>query len=882
MDLRDQLQSTLGSSATLERELGGGGMSRVFVATEAALGRKIVVKVLPPETVAQVSVERFKREIQVVASLQHPHIVPVLSAGETQGLPFYTMPFVKGESLRERLARSGELSVKDTVHVLHDVAAALAYAHAEGVVHRDIKPENIIVSGGVAVVTDFGVAKAVDIASTHGGGAASGLTSLGVALGTPAYMSPEQASADPHVDHRADIYSFGCLAYEMLCGASPFANRPPQQMLAAHVSEMPESLARRRPNVPVQLTALVMKCLEKRAADRPQSAEELLVALDAISTPSGGSEPTSARLPAVRTTRQWWVAAVVIVVGAVGATMFIWSSRTSGPTIVIGHSSQLTSDPGLEIHPAISPDGKLVAYSAGNSQRMRIFLRPVGGGRTIALSDDSAAVESNPRWSPDGSQLLFLTHDGVSLASALGGSVRAVVPGSPGAPVMTATWSSDGREIAYGRSDSLIVGSLDGRNPRFVASIFDIHSCSWSPGGRWIACVSGNSRSLRPGGWIGNLAPSEIVLAPAAGGPTVVLPGPTALNQSPVWSPDGKSLFLVSNRDGPRDIYEQAIASDGRPRGVPSRLTTGSNVQSISLSRDNSRLAYSVYTASANLWTLPMPAGAPVSTDAATPLTTGNQIIEAMSVSSDGRWLVYNSDLRGSSNIYRLAIGGGQPQQLTSESFGEYSPSLSPDGRAVAYHSFRTGTRDIEVKPLDGGPAEMVTSSPAQEHQAVFSRDGALTFWDFDAKKYGAYIVRRDAAGRWGKPVLRYPRGEFPHWSPDGKLLTLGTTDGRLWNVPADSGPARPVYVPSAGDPMPEMVTWDPDGRTIYFKSHDAQGRAMIWSIPAAGGRPRLLVRFTDLARPSNRPQFATDGKRFYFAVEDRQSDVWVAEVSRR
>src|SRR5437867_2385216 len=248
--LRDKLQSTLGDAYTLERELGGGGMSRVFVAEDNALGRKIVVKMLPAETAAGVSVERFKREIQVVAHLQHPHIVPVLSAGQIDELPFYTMPFVKGESLRTRLSRSGEMSVNEAVHVLRDVAAALAYAHGEGVVHRDIKPDNVIVSGGVAVVTDFGVSKAVDVAVTEGGRTQTGITSLGVALGTPAYMSPEQASADPHVDHRADLYSFGCLAYELLTGASPFAGRPPQQILAAHVTETPEPLLKRRPNVP--------------------------------------------------------------------------------------------------------------------------------------------------------------------------------------------------------------------------------------------------------------------------------------------------------------------------------------------------------------------------------------------------------------------------------------------------------------------------------------------------------------------------------------------------------------------------------------------------------------------------------------------------------
>src|SRR5437870_7249525 len=264
-------------------------MARVFVAQETALDRKVVIKVLPPETAAQVSLERFKREILLAAKLQHSHIVPLLTAGESNGLPYFTMPFVDGESLRVRLARHGELPVNHAIRMLREIASALAYAHERGIVHRDIKPENVLLSGGSAMVTDFGVAKALSASSNpeHGG-----MTSLGVALGTPAYMSPEQASADPSVDHRADIYSFGVLAYELLTGQPPFARRTPQNVLAAHVTEVPEAITKRRASLPPALAALVMRCLEKRPADRPQSASEVVHALDDITTPSGGMTPT--------------------------------------------------------------------------------------------------------------------------------------------------------------------------------------------------------------------------------------------------------------------------------------------------------------------------------------------------------------------------------------------------------------------------------------------------------------------------------------------------------------------------------------------------------------------------------------------------------------
>jgi len=330
-------------------------MSRVFVAAETALDRKVVIKVLPPETAAQVSLERFKREILLAAKLQHPHIVPLLTAGESNGLPYFTMPFVDGESLRVRLARHGELPVNQAIRMLREIASALAYAHEHGIVHRDIKPENVLLSGGSAMVTDFGVAKALSASSSveHGG-----LTSLGVALGTPAYMSPEQASADPSVDHRTDIYSLGVLAYELLTGQPPFAGRTPQNLLAAHVTEAPEAINRRRASLPPALAALVMRCLEKRPADRPQSASEVVHALDDITTPSGGMTPTGtqARAASRGGSRRWGAiaaAAVAAVVLVIVIASWLLATRTGGLRSI----AVLPTDIGADTTHAFLADG---------------------------------------------------------------------------------------------------------------------------------------------------------------------------------------------------------------------------------------------------------------------------------------------------------------------------------------------------------------------------------------------------------------------------------------------------------------------------------------------------------------------------------------------
>ncbi len=276
-ELRDQLQGTLGAAYSLERELGG-GMSHVFVATETAHGRRVVVKVLPPELVGSVNMERFRREVQLAARLQHPNIVPVLAAGEMGGVPYYTMPFLGGPSLRERLRDTGALPLADALSILRDVARALGYAHALGVVHRDIKPDNVLFEGTVAMVTDFGIAKALSSA-----GAVSGRTSLtmsGMSVGTPAYMAPEQAASDPAIDHRADIYSFGCMAYELFTGKPPFAEVPVHKRLAAQIAGAPEPLSSFRPDVPRALELLVARCLRTDPSKRPQSANELTQTLE--------------------------------------------------------------------------------------------------------------------------------------------------------------------------------------------------------------------------------------------------------------------------------------------------------------------------------------------------------------------------------------------------------------------------------------------------------------------------------------------------------------------------------------------------------------------------------------------------------------------------
>jgi serine/threonine-protein kinase len=293
---REHLQDAISPTHSIEREITGGGMSRVFVATERALGRAVVVKVLRPDLAAGMNRERFRREIMLAAQLAHPHIVPVLSAGEHDDLIWYTMPFVEGESLREALASRGKFAPRQVVRTLHDVLDALSYAHQRGVIHRDIKPGNILTHGPHALVTDFGVAKALTAAIPH-----SGATSGGLAIGTPAYMAPEQLAADPNADHRMDLYAVGLLAYELLTGEQPFSGESPAATMAAQLTRMPEPIERARPDVPAPLAAVVMRLLAKQPDDRPPTAAAALEELEQLITPGSGS---SASLIAASPTRE--------------------------------------------------------------------------------------------------------------------------------------------------------------------------------------------------------------------------------------------------------------------------------------------------------------------------------------------------------------------------------------------------------------------------------------------------------------------------------------------------------------------------------------------------------------------------------------------------
>ncbi|HXO84356.1 MAG TPA: protein kinase, partial [Gemmatimonadales bacterium] len=439
--MEQAVAAALADRYTIVREIGSGGMGTVYLAKELKHDREVALKVLRPEIASHMGALRFLNEVKITARLDHPHILTLIDSGEADEFLWYVQPFVRGESLRAKLDRERQLSIDEAVSLARQVLSALEHAHQRGVVHRDIKPANILIHEGEAMVADFGIALAVSEASD------SRLTQTGIAIGTPQYMSPEQATGERGISGKSDQYSLAAVLYEMLSGVTPHTAPTTQALIAKLLTERPTRVRAVRSSVPIHVDAAVAKALEMTPADRFGTAAEFATALQ-------GSGSFMAAEPPPQSKRMVWIGAIagVLVLAGVGAALML---RPSSPALSVGRSEQITSDPGLEIQPALSPDGKLIAYAAGSGTRMRIFMRPVGstGGRTIPLSDDSVALETQPRWSPDGTKILFLTRGGASVAPALGGSSQPLIPPGTNSIVQSAIWSPDGREIAFVRGD---------------------------------------------------------------------------------------------------------------------------------------------------------------------------------------------------------------------------------------------------------------------------------------------------------------------------------------------------------------------------------------------------------------------------------------------
>lgn len=854
----DRFAAAIDDRYQVEGTLGAGGMALVLLATDTKLQRRVAIKLLRPELSEPGLVQRFKGEVLIMATLNHPHLVPLLDSGEAEGFLYYVMPWHTGESLRDRLTREGSLPISEAIRIVRDVADGLTAAHARGIIHRDIKPENILIGSDHALLADFGIARTLEDRP--------GVTPIWTSgsSGTPAYVSPEQSRASKDLDPRSDVYSLGCVLYELLTGRTPFDGDTVAALVAHHQFTTPTAVRELRPDVPPALAALVERALSKNPHDRPGGAGEFRSALQTIS---------AATAPAV----PWRRLAVIggaALIGGLGLASFILANRP--PRVSLGQRTAIATSPSRETYPSLSPDGSTIVYSVD------AYLMATVAERSVANPAVERRLLPAKRWglglpvhSPDGRQILLSSlFDGLAVMAADSGATpRLITPlGRSGA------WSPDGERLVVVTDSTLAIYSTGIGEPRVLIRGAFLHSPAWSPDGAWIAYARGDNTFH----FNGNVAASQLWLIGANDTvPHLLVDG--GLNTSPVWLPGHRSLLFVSNMEGGRDIYQLDLRADGTPRDAPRRISTGLDAEHISLSRDGKKLAYSKYTEASNIWSLPRNPRSPLPISKANRVTTGARVIENFSISSDGEWLYFDSDQRGITHLFRKPLRGGPETQLSFDGSGDYAPRVSVDGNEIAFHAQRGPgpDRDVFVMPASGGIPVRVSTSPEEELAAHLSPDRTSLVWNQPGSTGSSlWISRRKLDGSWGPamPLLNADSlgSNAAAWSPDGRWIAFHGAGGiQIFSprtrelrtlLPFDSGPAQgPV--------------WDPDSRSVVVDLTAPDGGFMIGRIWIDSRRRSLIGYSDDASSQEHRSGMTVFGDSVYFALTARLADIWVADL---
>ena len=876
--------------------VGAGAMGEVFRARDVRLNRDVALKVLPERFATDADRRsRFEREARILASLNHPNIAQIYGVEESHARLALVMELVEGPTLAERLA-GGPMPLVPALQLARQVVAALEAAHDKGIIHRDLKPANIkIAADGSVKVLDFGLAKvfgpgaespapgvqedAPTIAHANG-------TTLGAVVGTAAYMSPEQALGAP-LDSRADIWAFGVVLFEALTGRRLFTGDTVASVLTS-VSQHEINWQSLPSGTPAAIRRLLRRCLERDATARLHHiADARLDIEDALASRLGRGTRRGIPLTAAM------VVVAVTALLAIVAWRYLSTRDRGGPGIE--RTVRITHDTGLELYPALSPDGLMVAYVAGPVGGMHVYVRQIDGGRPISLTDAPAQYVW-PQWSPDGKRIAFeavvaQSRYEILVTPALGGARVRAYTGSASSLVGFA-WASNSKELAVAAGTELRSITIDGGSSRKLIDLVlrTPHSgafpLSWSPDGTRIAYAEGNPGYIAREGPMSNLAPASISVVTLATGETRSVTDGTSLNHGPVWTPDGRHLLFVSDRSGSRDIFRVPISESGA-HAAPARMTTGVGVHTFSLSRDGRRLAYSVMGSRQNIWSIPLPASGHASLADARAVTTGNQTTEIMALSPDRQWLAFDSDLNGNQDIYKVRVSGGEQVRLTTDSASDFGAAWSPNGQEIAFYSLRRGNRDIFVMSSDGGSVEQLTNHPADDWSPDWSPSGdMLAYFSDRVSPAQVFILSRDKGELIGgrSRQVTHEGARVPKWSPDGQLIAYWASytnpHHTLSVVPPAGGKPR-VLVHFDSSVSYIFPRWSRDGRSVYYKTLEADGASKLWRVPVAGGEPRLVVRFDDAARRSLRREFATDDAVVYFTLNEHESDVWMMELMR-
>jgi eukaryotic-like serine/threonine-protein kinase len=808
----DRLNAALRDRYHLLHQLGEGGMATVFLAEDLKHDRQVAIKVLKPELAAVIGGERFVTEIKTTAALQHPHILPLFDSGAADGFLYYVMPYVDGESLRDKLDREKQLSIEESVRIAGAVASALHYAHEQGIVHRDIKPANILLHAGEPVVADFGIALAI---SAAGGGR---LTETGMSVGTPHYMSPEQASADRVVSARSDIYALACVLYEMLTGDPPHTGPTAQSVLMRILTEEPRDVGTVRKAVPPHVRDAVMKALEKLPADRFASAGEFKRAL----TDEGFSylrEPRSSgpvgRRPGPPAgswsrdarTRSLLAATVVLAVALVAAGVQL--SRPGPPgAIAPAHRYAILDTARSDLIFNVSRHGDVV-YAATVEGRQHLRLRRATDTRSIEIPNTTDGTF--PAFSPAGDWVAFTVRQRelkkVQLAT---GTAVTVVPEGTAQRIAFVDWSSD-RTILFAAADGVYRVPEVGGDPELIAAVVNPIFPRLLPGGGALLYTEMPA---------GNPASARVVAMSLATGDTVTV-APSGGNA--FWSPTGHLVF------GHRSASIFAVPFDGRrgrvtgaPVPVQENVYTIGAISFFALSESGS-LAY-LGGAGGSIDVSDMRFGWLEMDGATAPIPLDPTDHTDARVSPDGRHIVYT---RGGF-LYVFDLDRGTNQRLTFEGDNYHDPVWSPDGRRIAFTADRPdgrGPGDVYVKDVDGrSRAEWVVGFEGQQYPTEWLEDGTLVL--FSREQMGAQTdvyMARMGSDDGPVPLLRADWDESsPRVSPDRRLMAYTSEETGERHVFVREFPGMTGRWQVSARPAWGPLVWAPDGRAIFYQDQES------------------------------------------------------------
>ncbi|MGQ0736235.1 MAG: protein kinase domain-containing protein [Acidobacteriota bacterium] len=879
-DVQRRLSAVLARRYRIERELGAGGMATVYLADDLKHQRKVALKVLRPELAALVGAERFFTEIRVTANLQHPNILPLYDSGEADSLLYYVMPFVEGESLRQRLRRERQLTVEDTLAIAGAVAAALEYAHEQGIIHRDIKPENILLARGRPMVADFGIALAMSDAG------ATRMTHTGLSVGTPHYMSPEQAAGDRQLDARSDVYSLGATVYEMLVGEPPHAAATAQAIVAKILSDTPAPISRSRQFVPPHVEAAVQKALAKSPADRFSSAGRFA---EALSNPAFRlpDSPAAAR-NALAASRRIALLTLGLVVAA-GLALWGWLRPAGAPapggppapslhaSIVLPMSAQL-SDRFTGANLAISADGARLVYAGVQGNQSQLYLRSLDRVEVEPVAGTSGA--QSPFFSPDGDWIGFFADGKLKRVPVAGGPALTVCDASFG---LGGVWGDDGAIVfSGGLMSGLSRVAVEGGTAEPFTTLN-----AGEGSHRWPALVPGSRDVLFAVGSGINWNEARIAVQSLDERQHLVL---SDFGTSPRYSPTGHLLFA---RTGsllavPYDRARRATTGPPIPLSRELSMTTLGGNAHYALSA-NGTLVYipgAVQEARGSLVWVDW-AGV------ATPLPTPVRGFEIPRISPDGTRIALTIR-EGDSDVWIVETARGALTRMTHEAGEDHSVAWSPDGQRIAYSSTRAGQSLMMVMRADGsGSAEQLLVSEEHAHLGGWTPDGDTLLLDgaTPSSRHDLYAVTIGESGS-RRPYRVTPFNEQnARPSPDGRWTVYSSDESGQDEIYVEAfpGPGGRTQVSSGGGGEP---VWARNGREIFYRSGN---RMMVVAVepgpPFKTGVPRVLFEgeFASVVWRETNYDVSPDGRRFLMIKGDAQPPAselrlivnWVAEMRR-